>query len=77
MEHSTFALWTKWFWIGIITAVFNPLAGLIFGIGVATEEDRKKEGIIIAVVSIVWWIALAVIAIKFRGLHIQPIQPQQ
>lgn len=76
--NSTFALWKKWFWVGIVIAALNPLAGLIIGIAIATEKDRAKEGTIIIAWSIVWWTALVIISLRFGGhVLVNPIQPQQ
>ena len=77
MEHTTFALWGKWFWIAIISAALNPLAGLMVGVGVLTEQDRRKEGLIIIAWSIIWWTALVIIALKFGGARLNVVQPQQ
>lgn len=53
-----FKLGKKWFWIGIIVAVLNGFAGLIYGIALAVEKERRKEGLIIAVLSIIWTLVL-------------------
>ena len=77
MERSPFTLWGKWFWIGMVSAVLNPLIGVIYGIGVAVEKDTRKEGLIITVWSILIWVVLAIAYVKYGGTHITPVQPQQ
>lgn len=49
-----FKLGKKWFWIGIIIAIFNVAAGLIYGIALAIEKDHRKEGLIIVAWAIIW-----------------------
>jgi hypothetical protein len=47
----------KWFWLGIIITIVNPIfAGLILGLAFWTEPEMKKEAKIILVVAIVWGI---------------------
>ena len=58
-SNSQFGLWRKWFWIGIVMALANIALGLIYGIALAVEKDRRKEGIIIIAVSIIWTIFIA------------------
>lgn len=58
-ENSQFALWKKWFWIGIVSAALNAFVGLIYGIALALEKERRKEGAIIIVFSLVWFAAIA------------------
>ena len=54
----------KWFLIGIIMGL-NPVTGLVFGIGLATEPSHRRDGIII----ILWTIAWAAASyLLFRGL---------
>jgi hypothetical protein len=56
-SNGQFRLWTKWFWVGIIVAVFNVVAGLVYGIALLAGKNRhKKEGIIIIVIAIAWFI---------------------
>jgi hypothetical protein len=56
-SNSQFGLWKKWFWIGIVVAISNMVAGLVYGIALLVGKDRhKKEGIIIIVVAIAWFI---------------------
>ena len=43
----------KWFWLGILVAVVNPIfAGLIIGAVYLSEPDLRKEGFIVASVAI-------------------------
>ncbi len=49
-----FKLWEKWFWIGIVVAVFNVVGGLIYGIALLTEKKHRKEGLTIIIFSIIW-----------------------
>jgi len=52
----------KWFIIGIIIALLNPIfSGLIVSFGFLTEPKFRKEGKIILVISFLWAIALAYI----------------
>lgn len=49
-----FKLYKKWFWIGIVVGLLNPVAGLIYGIALLAEPEHRQEGIIIVVWTIVW-----------------------
>jgi hypothetical protein len=52
----------KWFVIGIIIAILNPIfSGLVVAFGFLTEPKLRREGKIILVISFVWAIALAYI----------------
>lgn len=52
----------KWFIIGIIIAILNPIfSGLVVAFGFLTEPKLRKEGRIILIVSFVWAIVLAYI----------------
>jgi uncharacterized membrane protein len=51
-----FKLGKKWFWIGLVIAIINMLSGLIYGIALTLEKDRRKEGIFIFLISILWFI---------------------
>ena len=55
-SNYKFGLWKKWFWVGIALAIINIIAGLVYGVALAIEKDHRKEGIIIIVVAIVWFI---------------------
>ncbi len=48
-----FELGKKWFWLGIVIAFLNVVAGLVYGIAVMTE-GRRREGLIIVGWAIVW-----------------------
>ncbi|KKQ23190.1 hypothetical protein A2999_00405 [Candidatus Wolfebacteria bacterium RIFCSPLOWO2_01_FULL_38_11] len=74
--NSGLNLKDKWFWVGIVIAVLNILAGIIYGITMLTEKERRKEGIIIIVWAIIWsaiayflvvpWLVKAGIIPKFQ-----------
>ena len=46
-QIDKFKLGNKWFWIGIIVATLNIIAGLVYGITLVIERDHSKEGLII------------------------------
>ncbi len=81
-NNSSFGLWKKWFWIGIVVAMGNIISGLIYGIALALEKDHRKEGIIIIVFGIVWtvvlvmWLApwLQEVGLMKRFVSLPPIQ---
>jgi hypothetical protein len=50
----------KWFIVGIIIALLNPIfSGLIISFAFLTEPKLRKEGKIVLVISFVWAIILA------------------
>lgn len=50
----------KWFIVGIIIALLNPVfSGLIISFAFLTEPKLRKEGKILLVISFVWAIILA------------------
>lgn len=50
----------KWFIIGIVIALLNPIfSGLVVSFGFLTEPKLRKEGKIILIISFVWAIILA------------------
>jgi len=55
-SNNRFGLWKKWFWIGIVIAIINVTAGLVYGIALALEKENRKSGIIIIAVAIMWFI---------------------
>ncbi len=64
-SNSQFGLWRKWFWIGVVAAIFNPVVGLVYGIALAVEEDRRKEGVIIVVFAVAWFVFAAFLLIPW------------
>ena len=45
----------KWFWLGVVIAILNPIfSGLLLGIAFWTEPDLKKEAKIILAISVIW-----------------------
>ena len=57
LSNGGFSLGKKWFWVALAASIFSLAAGLIFGISLLTEKDRRKEGIIIVVFAIVCYLA--------------------
>ena len=55
LTNSRFQFGKKWFWIGMVMAL-NLMPGLIFGIALMTEKERRKEGAVIAIFAIAWFI---------------------
>lgn len=50
----------KWFIVGIIIAILNPIfSGLVISYAFLTEPKLRKEGKIILIISFVWAIILA------------------
>ena len=49
-----FRLGGKWFWIGLVMALINSAAGLIYGIALVAEKNHRKAGLVIIVFSLVW-----------------------
>ena len=50
-----FALYKKWFWIGIVMSLFNVVGGLVYGVAVLMDEKHRKEGAILVAFSLVWF----------------------
>jgi len=60
----------KWFIVGIIIAILNPIfSGLVVAYAFLTEPKLRKEGKIILAISFVWAIILAYLieALKSGG----------
>ena len=68
--EDKFKLYKKWFWIGIAVGFFNFVAGLIYGIALATEKEHRKEGIII-----ITWSFLSVIFLFYVIVPFLPTVP--
>lgn len=50
----------KWFIIGIIIAILNPIfSGLIMSFAFLTEPNLRKQGKILLVISFIWAIIMA------------------
>jgi len=48
-----FKLGKKWFWIGVVLSLLQPLAGLVFAIALVLERERRKEGWILIIITFV------------------------
>jgi len=58
----------KWFWVGLLIALFNPIfSGLILGSFYLTEPALKKYGWIILTVAIIWGV-LSLLAFQKFGV---------
>jgi hypothetical protein len=58
----------KWFIIGIIIAILNPIfSGLVMAFGFLTEPKLRKEGKILVIISFVWAIIQAYIIERLRS----------
>lgn len=55
-------LWRKWFWVGIAIGILSMFTGIlpafIFGIALAFEKGRRKEGLVILLVTVIWFAAM-------------------
>jgi len=50
----------KWFIVGIIIAILNPIfSGLVISYAFLTEPKLRREGKIILIISFIWAIILA------------------
>jgi hypothetical protein len=47
ITSDKFKLWGKWFWIGMVISFFDVFTGLIFGIALIFEKDRRREGLVV------------------------------
>jgi len=56
-------LFKKWFWIGAVIAFLHPIAGLIYGIALVVEKNRRQEGLVI----IIWTIVAFLISYYLIG----------
>ena len=43
----------KWFVVGIIAGILNPLAGIVVGIALLTDKKQKEEGVVITLFSVI------------------------
>lgn len=49
-----FAFGQKWFWVGLVVATISGPAGLVYSVALMVEPERRKEGLALAVWSVVW-----------------------
>ena len=50
----------KWFIIGIVIAILNPIfSGLVISFAFLTEPKLRREGKIILIISLIWVVILA------------------
>ena len=62
MEKIDISSKRKWFIVGVVIAILNPIfSGLVISYAFLTEPKLRKEGKIILVISFVWAIVLAYI----------------
>ncbi len=53
-EKITLSSKKKWFWLAIAVTLISPVSGIVLAVAFLTEEDLKKQGRIILVLSIIW-----------------------
>ncbi len=53
MGKDKWKIYGKWFWVGIAIGLLNGIAGIVFGLALATEEEHREAVLIIVVWSIV------------------------
>ena len=58
----------KWFIVGIIIAILNPiLSGLVMSYAFLTEPKLRKEGKILLIISFIWAIILAYLIERLKN----------
>jgi len=58
----------KWFIVGIIIAILNPIfSGLIMSYAFLTEPKLRKEGKILLIISFIWAIILAYLIERLKN----------
>jgi len=58
----------KWFIVGIIIAILNPIfSGLIMSYAFLTEPKLRKEGKILLIISFAWAIVLAYLIERLKN----------
>jgi len=72
--EDKFKLGKKWFWLGIIIAILNPLAGLVFALFLLFEKKFKKESLIILITAVILGILYTLFASWFaaKGYQFSP-----
>ncbi|MFA5386359.1 MAG: hypothetical protein WC297_01715 [Candidatus Paceibacterota bacterium] len=73
MEQK-FKLGKKWFWIGIVLG-FSPVFGIIYGLSLLLERNYRKEGLIIILWAIAWFVLSSVLITPW--LRAQGLLPSQ
>lgn len=57
----------KWFWVGMLIALLNPVfGGIIVGIAMLTEPNLKKQGKLTIVLSVIWFFVVLNILILVK-----------
>jgi len=58
----------KWFIVGIVIALLNPIfSGLVIAYAFLTESKLRKEGKIILIISFAWALILAYLIERLKG----------
>lgn len=56
-----FSFWQKWFWVGVVVAALSGPAGLFYSFALLIEPEHRKEGLALAIWSIIWSVAVLVL----------------
>ncbi len=68
MEKIDISSKRKWFIVGIIIAILNPIfSGLIMSYAFLTEPKLRKEGKILLIISFIWAIILAYLIERLKN----------
>lgn len=46
-NQDKFGLYKKWFWIGVVVAFLNSIAGIVYSVALLVEKEHRKEGLIL------------------------------
>jgi hypothetical protein len=55
----------KWLMAGLVIGFINPLAAIIYSILLTSEENLKKIGQTVLIVTLIWWAVILILARLF------------
>ena len=60
---------SRLFYVSIAVAVFNPIfSGLVMSWLLIRQKDMKKEGVVLAIFSLIWGVVMISLAVKYGGV---------
>lgn len=51
-------IFKKWFWLGATISILNGAAGLLMGLALMTESDKRKQGIAVIIWAILFFLSV-------------------